>query len=78
MLIPYTAISTDALYGVIEEFVTREGTEYGHSDHSLDAKVRSVLKQLQAGTACLFFDSETESCDIVIKGSPRYLRLVSG
>ena len=75
MFIPHTAISTEALRRVIEEFVSREGTEYGAADFSLESKVSSVLKQLESGKAHLVFDSASESCDIVMKGSQRYREL---
>ena len=35
MVVPWSSLSEDALVGIIEDFVTREGTEYGASDISL-------------------------------------------
>ena len=32
MEIPYTELSDEALRGIIEEYITREGTEYGRAD----------------------------------------------
>jgi uncharacterized protein YheU (UPF0270 family) len=75
MFIPHTAISFDALRGVIEEFVSREGTDYGTGSFSLESKVASVLKQLESGKAFLVFDPASETCDIVMKGSNRYREL---
>ena len=75
MFIPHTSLSPETLRKVVEEFVTREGTDYGPSVHTLDTKVQSVLRQLDEGTACLVFDTVSESCDIVIKGTARYQQL---
>jgi uncharacterized protein YheU (UPF0270 family) len=75
MFIPHSAISSEALRGVIEEFVSREGTDYGAGDFSLESKVATVLKQLESGKAYLVFDPASESCDIVMKGSKRYQEL---
>ena len=36
MVVPWSSLSEDALVGIIEDFVTREGTEYGASDISLE------------------------------------------
>lgn len=72
MIIPHTAVNRDVLRAVIEEFVTREGTDYGMTAFSLDAKVAQVLRQLEERKVFLVFDAETESCDIVTKGSARY------
>jgi hypothetical protein len=63
--VPYTALSPDALRGVLESFVLREGTEYGARDFTLEQKVAQVLKQLQRGEARVMFDPETASVTLV-------------
>lgn len=62
--IPWDALSHDALVGVIEEFVTREGTEYGRREISLEAKCESILKQLKSGDVVITWDDDTQSCSI--------------
>jgi uncharacterized protein YheU (UPF0270 family) len=64
--IPHQELSPDALRGVIEAFVLREGTEYGAREFSLDEKVTHVLRQLERGEARIFFDPNTESIDIAV------------
>ena len=64
--IPYKDLSADALRGVIESFVLREGTEYGERDFTLDQKVTCVLRQLERGEARIYFDPNTETIDIVV------------
>ena len=59
--VPYTALSPEALRGVIEAFVLREGTDYGEREYSLEHKCEAVLAQLQRGEARIFYDPETES-----------------
>lgn len=58
-------LSAEALQGLIEEFVSREGTDYGHVDRSLESKVRDVLRQLEVGEARIVFDLATETASIV-------------
>ena len=65
MIIPHRMLSPDALYGVIEAFVTREGTDYGAQDVPLTTKVMQVRQQLDDGTAGLVYDEATESCTIL-------------
>ena len=65
MLIPFDQLSEDALQGLIEEYVTREGTDYGHQDYSMTDKVAGVLAQLQRGEAVIHFDSYMQSCTIL-------------
>jgi uncharacterized protein len=64
MIIPHHMLSPEALRGVIEAFVTREGTDYGVQDVPLATKVLQVRQQLDAGTAVLVYDEDTESCTI--------------
>ena len=61
ILIPHHELSEDALAGVIESFVLREGTEYGERDYSLAEKVLHVRGQLDAGEAFVVFDPDSES-----------------
>jgi len=66
IVVPYTELSPEALRGVIEAFVLREGTEYGERDVSLEDKVSQVTRQLRRGEAHIVFDPETESIDILV------------
>jgi len=63
--IPWQSLSESALQGVIEEFVTREGTEYGNAEVSVEAKCRQVRKQLETGEAIITFSDEDQTCSIV-------------
>ena len=72
MQIPIESLSQETLRRVVEEFVTREGTDYGVSTADLATKVDQVLRQLQRGQAILAFDSESESCHILTKDTPLF------
>ncbi len=65
LVVPHDSLQPETLRAVVEEFVTREGTEYGRSDHSLDEKVERVMDQLSRGDAHVTFDSETGSVSII-------------
>ena len=65
--IPTSELSTEALAGVVEEFITREGTDYGHTDHSLEQKMSAVYRQLDSGEVVIVFDPESETCNIVTR-----------
>lgn len=67
MIIPHAQLSADALNGLIEEFVSRDGTDYGIDEISLAEKTRQVLRQLDQGKIVIVFDAATESCNIVRK-----------
>ena len=65
--IPPELLSPEALRGVLEDFVLREGTDYGLRDWSLDEKVAQVALQLQRGEVSLMFDPETQSVTLVTR-----------
>lgn len=67
MRIPYEQLSAEALNGMIEHFVLREGTDYGQGEHSLAEKVAEVKRQLERGDAVIVFDEKEESYDIVVR-----------
>jgi uncharacterized protein len=72
IVIPHTELSPDALRGVMESFVLREGTDYGDRDFSLEQKVSHVLRQLERGEAQVIFDPNTETVDIqTVRGRVR-------
>jgi uncharacterized protein YheU (UPF0270 family) len=65
--IPWQQLSGEALQGVIEEFITREGTDYGTVETALADKVEQVMAQLRRGEAVLLFDAERSRSHIVLQ-----------
>lgn len=65
MIIPYEQLSSDALQGLIEEFITREGTDYGIDEVSLTTKVEQVKSQLKRREVVVVFDPASESVTIL-------------
>ena len=55
-----------ALRGLVEEFVTRDGTDYGAVERSVEDKIARVEAQLASGEVRIVFDPETESANIVL------------
>ena len=64
VVVPHTELSADALRGLLESFVLREGTDYGEREVSLEQKLADVLRQLERGEAEIVFDPNTESITI--------------
>jgi uncharacterized protein len=67
IVVPHTSLSAAALAGVVEEFITREGTDYGLHEHTLEQKRASVLKQLTRGEVLIVFDAQTEAVTLVTR-----------
>lgn len=70
VIVPYQDLSPEALNGVIEEFVTRDGTDYGISEVSLEVKVSQVKKQLKDNKAVIVFEHDTQTCNILSSTDP--------
>ena len=69
MIIPHTELGQDTLQALIEEFVTREGTEYGEQDVPLSTKVMQIMNQLNREEVFIVYSELHESCTIVSKES---------
>ena len=65
LVIPWQQLSEDALLGVMEEFINREGTDYGELEYSLEQKVRQIRRQLEQGRLQLVFDDVTQTTTLI-------------
>jgi len=67
LIIPFQKLSKEALRGVIEEFVTRDGTDYGFIETDLEQKIDIVLRQLRKGDVFIAYDQDAETATILSK-----------
>lgn len=65
VLIPWRDLSSAALTGLIESFLSREGTDYGEHEISMSARKEQALRAIQHGSVSIVFDSESESINLV-------------
>ena len=75
IVIPHQQLSKEALVGVIEDFVNREGTDYGEVAVDLVTKVDQLRTQLDKGKIVLLYDEETSSVNIITANE--YLKMSS-
>ena len=66
MEIPHTKLSDEVLRAIIEEFISREGSDYGLIEYSLEEKVGHVMRQLERGEVVVSFDTASETCNLVL------------
>ena len=69
-IIPIEKLSPEALRGVIEEFISRGGTDYGETAASPETSFRQVKHKLEKGSAVLVYDDETETTNIFQADNP--------
>jgi uncharacterized protein len=68
--IGFHRLSAKALRGVIEEFISRAGTDYGETDVPMEIKFRHVKYKLENGLAVLIFDDESETTNVFLADEP--------
>ena len=68
--ISHDQLTPETLHSVIEEFVTRDGTDYGETETPLETKISQVLGQLKTGKAVIVFDHQSETCTILRSNDP--------
>ena len=66
IIVPAERLSPQALSGLIEEFATRNGTDYGRREASLAEKCTAIRKQLANGRAKIICDPTSQTCNIVL------------
>ncbi len=64
VVIPIDSLAPDTLRRVVEEFVSREATDYGY-EVPFERKVDEVVAQLRRGEAELRYDEALQTTQIV-------------
>ena len=63
--VPHDQIDPETLRNMIQEFVTRDGSDWGDPGGALEDKVAQVLKQLKNKQVKVVFDLKSETANIV-------------
>ncbi|WP_428820694.1 YheU family protein [Microbulbifer sp. MCCC 1A16149] len=66
MIIPHRQIDPEALQNLLEEYATRDGTDYGEREVSLEDKVASLRRQLENKTVVIWFEPGEESVNLIL------------
>lgn len=65
--IPLSRLTPELLTGIVEEFIQREGTDYGVNEVALDDKILQIKKQIERGEVVITFDPTSESCNLLTR-----------
>ncbi|MBT3410083.1 MAG: YheU family protein [Halieaceae bacterium] len=63
--VPLNRLSGDVLQALLEEFVSRDGTDYGAVELTLEQKAGNLRRQLEREEVAILFDTESEQWDLV-------------
>jgi uncharacterized protein YheU (UPF0270 family) len=63
--IPTERVAGDTLRALLEDFASRDGTDYGVRELSLEEKVANLTRQLGSGELTLVCDLDSEEWDLL-------------
>lgn len=63
--VPLARLQADVLQALLEDFASRDGTDYGEQERTLDDKVARLGSQLKAGELQILYDVDSEQWDLV-------------
>jgi uncharacterized protein YheU (UPF0270 family) len=66
VLIPFHLLEADTLTRLIEDFVTRDGTDNG-DETLLHTRIERVRHALDKGQAVIVFDPESQQCQLALR-----------
>jgi uncharacterized protein len=66
VLIPFHLLEADTLTRLIEDFVTRDGTDNG-DETPLHTRIERVRHALDKGQAVIVFDPESQQCQLALR-----------
>lgn len=63
--VPIARLEQQVLQALLEEFASRDGTDYGQRELTLEEKAGNLRRQLEAGDVLLVYHSPSEEWDLV-------------
>lgn len=63
--IPIESLDRSIIFSIIEEFVLREGTDYGAYEVNFQSKIDEIYRKLESDEYSISYDESTESCTII-------------
>jgi uncharacterized protein YheU (UPF0270 family) len=73
--VPVERLQPDVFTALLEEYASRDGTDYGARELSLDEKVANLRRQLEIGDVGLVYDADSEEWDLMAAAELKELKL---
>lgn len=71
--VPLESLQAEVLQALLEEFATRDGTDYGERERNLAEKVERLQQQLRASDLHILYDLDCEQWDLVPRAQAELL-----
>lgn len=65
VMVPPQRLPQASLAGLLEEYASRDGTDYGEKEFTLEQKVEQLRGQLQRGELKILYDVDSEQWDLL-------------
>ena len=63
--VPMQRLAPEVLDNLLQEYASRDGTDYGEVELTLAEKTGNLRRQLEQGDISILYDLETEQWDLV-------------
>ena len=63
--VPSARLDGSVLQALLEEFASRDGTDYGVQEQSLEQKTSQLRRQLESAELLILYDADSEEWDLV-------------
>jgi uncharacterized protein len=73
VMVPPQRLQADVLQALLEEFASRDGTDYGERETSLAQKVEQLRSQLLSADLQLLYDADSEQWDLLPRAQAEVL-----
>jgi uncharacterized protein YheU (UPF0270 family) len=73
VMVPPERLQADVLQALLEDFASRDGTDYGERECTLVEKVEQLRSQLHTGDLHLLYDADSEQWDLLPRAQAELL-----
>ena len=63
--VPLARLDKSVLHALLEEFASRDGTDYGLQEYTLEQKASQLRGQLESSDLVILYDTDSEEWDLV-------------
>jgi uncharacterized protein YheU (UPF0270 family) len=71
--VPSGRLQAEVLQALLEEYATRDGTDYGERELTLVEKIARLQRELDAGDLCILYDLDSEQWDLLPRAQAELL-----
>ena len=73
VLVPAQRLPADVLQGLLDDYATRDGTDYGERERTTEEKVGRLESQLGSGDLQILYDADSDQWDLVPRAQAELL-----